>query len=73
LATEGLHDIDQSAFTDPVLADTEINKLVKAYCLPVGAEPMPTDMAELDVSKWKQVHQDPELMNLVEITVKAAS
>lgn len=72
LATEGLLDIDQSAFTDPVLADTEINQLVKAYCLPVGAEPMPTDFAELDadIGKWTPMHLDPELMEIVKGNAK---
>ncbi len=72
LVRAGLLDIDESAFTDPVLADTEIDQPTQAYCLPVGAEPMPTDMAELDVSKWKPVHLDPELMAIVRGKAKAA-
>jgi hypothetical protein len=37
LVGEGLLDIDKSAFTDPILADTEIDmELVQAYCAPVG-------------------------------------
>jgi hypothetical protein len=33
---------------------------------------MPTDMTELDLSKWKPVHEDPELMTVVRGKVKAA-
>jgi hypothetical protein len=72
LVREGLLDIDESAFTDPVLADSEIDQPTKAYCAPLGAEPMPTDMSELDVSKWTPVHLDPELMAIVKGKAKAA-
>jgi hypothetical protein len=33
---------------------------------------MPTDMSELDVSKWTPVHLDPELMAIVKGNAKAA-
>jgi hypothetical protein len=72
LVREGLLDIDESAFTEPLFADTEIDEPVQAYCLPVGAEPMPTDMGELDVSKWKPVHLDHELMAILQGKAKAA-
>lgn len=76
LVGQGLLDIDKSAFTDPIFADTEIDfELVGAYCAPVGSEPMPTDMvdpadfaalAELDTNKWTPIHKDPELMAVVQ-------
>lgn len=72
LVREGLLDIDESAFTDPVLADTEIDEPAQAYCLPVGAEPMPTDLADLDLSKWTPVHLDLELTGVVKGEAKAA-
>jgi hypothetical protein len=72
LVPEGLLDIDESAFTDPVLADTEIDEPAQEYCLPVGAQPMPTDLAELDLSKWTPVHLDPELTAVVKGKAEAA-
>lgn len=65
LVREGLLELDKSAFTQQVVADCEIDQPTTVYCLPVGAEPMPTAMTDLDVSKWKQVHEDPELMAIV--------
>ena len=73
LVGEGLLDIDKSAFTDPILADTEIDmELVQAYCAPVGAVPMPTDLAEIDTNKWTPMHLDPELMAVVQGKAKVA-
>lgn len=72
LVNEGLLELDKSVFTQQVVADCEIDQPTTVYCLPVGAEPMPADMAELDVSKWKQVHEDPELMKLIEGKVQVA-
>jgi hypothetical protein len=73
LVGEGLLDIDKSAFTDPILADTEIDmELVQAYCAPVGAAPMPTVLAEIDTNKWTPMHLDPELMAVVQGKANAA-
>jgi hypothetical protein len=82
LIGEGLLDIDTSAFTDPIFADTEIDfELVGAYCAPVGSEPIPTDLvdladfaglAELDTNRWTPVHRDSELMAIVQGKIKAA-
>ena len=59
---EGLIDLDASAFTEPVLAETTIDIEVKAYSAPVGSTPMPTGLAELDLSAWHPVHEDVELL-----------
>ena len=40
---------------------------------PVGAALMPTDMSELDLTKWKPVHEDPEIMALIERRRQAAA
>ncbi|MDP7725207.1 hypothetical protein [Mycobacterium sp. TY814] len=72
LVRAGLLELDKSVFDQQVVADSEIDQPSTVYCLPVGAEPMPTDMAELDVSRWKQVHEDPELMRLIKGKMKAA-
>lgn len=72
LVSEGLLELDQSAFTEPVVADSEIDQPTQAYCVPLGGAPMPTDMTELDLTKWKPVHEDPELMRLVRGKVEAA-
>jgi hypothetical protein len=72
LVSEGLLELDRSAFTRQVVADCEIDEPTQAYCVPVGGAPMPTDMTELDLSKWKPVHEDPELMTVVQGKVKAA-
>ncbi|GAB5000761.1 hypothetical protein MAHJHV64_10860 [Mycobacterium avium subsp. hominissuis] len=62
----GLVELDASAFTEPVVADGMIERPTKAYCVPLGGAPMPTDMSELDLTKWKPVHEDPEIMALIE-------
>jgi hypothetical protein len=53
-----LLDLDASAFNEQVVADGNIDIPTKAYCTPVGAALMPTDMSELDLGKWKLVHED---------------
>jgi hypothetical protein len=58
----GLIELDASAFTEPVLADTTIDIEVKAYSAPVGSAPMPTGLAELDLSAWRPIHEDVELL-----------
>lgn len=72
LAREGLIALDESVFTDQVIAESKVDEPTKAYCVPLGGAPMPTDLAELDLSKWKPVHEDPELMALVQGKIKAA-
>ncbi|BBY15100.1 hypothetical protein [Mycolicibacterium litorale] len=62
LVNEGLLHLDASVFTEPVVADSEIDQPTKVYCTPVGAAPMPTSMDELDFSQWRQVHEDPEVL-----------
>lgn len=71
LVSHGLLELDRSVFTQQVVADCEIDQPTTVYCLPVGAEPMPTAMTDLDVSKWKQVHEDPDLMAIVKGKVEA--
>jgi adenylosuccinate synthase len=48
----GVLELDRSAFTDQVVADSSIDIPTKAYCTPVGVTPMPTDLSEVDLSKW---------------------
>jgi hypothetical protein len=59
----GLLELDKSAFTDQVVADSSIDIETKAYCTPLGAAPMPTDLSEMDLSKWKPVHEDPAVVD----------
>ena len=59
---EGLIELDPSAFTEAVLAETTVDIEVQAYSAPVGSTPMPTSLAELDLSAWHPVHEDMELM-----------
>lgn len=56
-------DLNMSAFTDQVVADSSINIETKAYCTPLGAAPMPTGMSEVDLTKWKPVHEDPAVFD----------
>lgn len=72
LVSAGFLELDRSAFTQQVVADCEIDQATQAYCVPLGGAPMPTDLAELDLSKWKPVHEDPELMAVVQVKIKAA-
>lgn len=71
LVSEGLLELDRSVFTRQVVADCDIDEPTQAYCVPVGGTPMPTDMTELDLRKWKPVHEDPELMTVVQGKSKA--
>ena len=59
----GLLELDESAFSDQVVADSSIDIETKAYCTPLGAAPMPTDLSEMDPSKWKPVHEDPAVVD----------
>ena len=61
----GLLELDRSAFTRPVVADSEIDQPTTAYCAPVGAAPMPTNMDELDLSQWTLVHNDSQVRDHV--------
>lgn len=61
----GLIELDTSAFNDPVVADGRIERRMEMYSAPVGSVPMPTDMSEIDVSKWTPIHEDPEIAALV--------
>ncbi|MBN3512294.1 hypothetical protein JYB55_26050 [Mycolicibacterium septicum] len=58
---EGLLELDPSAFTIPVLADTSMEKEVKMYSAEVGA-PLPTDLSDLDPEVWTPVHEDLALL-----------
>lgn len=60
-----LVELDASAFNDPVVADGHIERVMQMYSAPVGSVPMPTDMSEIDVSKWTPIHEDPEIAALV--------
>jgi hypothetical protein len=62
----GLLQLDEWAFNEPVLADGCIDRPTRALCAPVGSTPMPSDISELDLSKWKPVHEDPQIMALIE-------
>lgn len=66
LVWTGRLELDKSAFTDQVVADSSIDIATKAYCTPVGAAPMPTDMSEVDLTNWKQVHEDPAVVDWFE-------
>lgn len=71
----GLLELDASAFTEPVVADGIIEQPTWAICAPAGSTPMPTDMSEmseLDYSKWTPVHEDPEVVALLERRRNAA-
>ncbi|MGB6764166.1 hypothetical protein [Mycobacterium sp.] len=72
LVSEGLLELDRSAFTQQVVADCEIDEPTQAYCVPLGGAPMPTDLSELDLNKWKPVHEDPALGAVVQGKIKAA-
>lgn len=65
LVHEGLLELDTAAFTEPVVADSEIDQPTTAYCSPAGAAPMPTNMDELDVSQWTLVHNDSQVLDHV--------
>jgi hypothetical protein len=67
----GLLDLDKSAFTDQVVAASSIDIPTKAYCTPLGAAPMPTDLSEMDLSKWRPVHEDPALVDYLDRAKKA--
>jgi hypothetical protein len=61
LHKEGLLELDESAFTAPVLADTTISMPAKMYSAEVGA-PLPTDLSDLDPEVWKPIHEDLEFL-----------
>ncbi|BBX64755.1 hypothetical protein MSAS_39290 [Mycobacterium saskatchewanense] len=65
LHNERLIELDSSAFNDPVVADGRIERVMEMYCAPVGGAPMPTDISEIDLTKWTPVHEDPEIMRLI--------
>ncbi|MBU8820110.1 hypothetical protein KL864_29950 [Mycolicibacterium goodii] len=60
---EGLLELDASAFTEPVLAESTIDIEVKAYSAKIGSTPMPTSLHGLDLSAWRLVHEDVELFD----------
>jgi hypothetical protein len=66
LVWTGRLELDKSAFTDQVVASSSIDIETKAYCTPVGAAPMPTNMSEVDLSNWKPVHEDPAVVDWFE-------
>jgi hypothetical protein len=59
---ENLIDLDEAVFTEPVIADTRIELPMVAYSAPVGSIPMPTNLAEVDLSAWKPIDEDIELL-----------
>jgi hypothetical protein len=61
LYKEGFLELDASAFTAPVLADTTIVMPMKMYSADVGA-PLPTDLSDLDPDVWKPIHEDLEFL-----------
>lgn len=69
LVGAGLLELDKLAFTQQVVADSEIDQPTQAYCVPLGGAPMPTDLSELDLSKWKPVHEDPALEAVVKAKI----
>ncbi len=62
LYREGLLELDESAFTAPVLADTTISMPMQMYSAAVGA-PLPTDLSDLDPEVWKPIQDDVELLS----------
>lgn len=61
LYREGLLELDESAFTAPVLADTTISMPATMYSAEVGA-PLPTDLSDLDPEIWKPIQEDLEFL-----------
>jgi hypothetical protein len=61
LHREGLLELDASAFTAPVLADTTVKWEAKMYSAELGT-PLPTDLSDLDLNVWKPIHEDLTLM-----------
>ncbi len=63
LVAERLLDLDESAFTERVTAETSIDEqLVGGYMAPAGSTPIPTDLvdvANLDAA-WTPVHEEFE-------------
>jgi hypothetical protein len=60
-----LIELDASAFNDPVVADGRIERKMEMYSAPVGSVPMPTDVSEIDITKWTPIHEDPQILELV--------
>jgi hypothetical protein len=58
----GMIQIDYAVFTEPVIAKSTVDIEVKAYSAEVGSTPMPTTMDEIDLSAWRPVHEDVELI-----------
>lgn len=58
----GLIQLDYAVFTEPVTAQSHVDIEVKAYVAEVGSTPMPTTLDELDLSAWRPVHEDIELI-----------
>lgn len=58
----GLIQLDYAVFTEPVTAQSNVDIEVKAYVAEVGSTPMPTTLDELDLSAWRPVHEDIELI-----------
>jgi hypothetical protein len=59
----GLIRIDGVVFSERVVAQSTIDIEVKAYCAEVGSTPMPTSLDQLDLSAWRPVHEDAELIS----------
>lgn len=57
----GLLELDASAFTARVLADTTISMPMQMYSAEVGA-PLPTDLSDLDTTVWKPIQEDLEFL-----------
>ena len=62
LQGEGLIQLDHAVFTKPVVAKSSVDIEVKAYSAEVGSTPMPTSLEGIDLSAWRPVHEDVELI-----------
>jgi hypothetical protein len=64
LVREGLLELDQAAFTERVMAETQIDRpMTGGYSPPVGAEPMPTDLSDVlavEGTVWRPIWEEFE-------------
>lgn len=66
LVSLGLLDLDRSAFAEKVVADSSVDVPTNAYWTLPGEVPMPGSMSEIDLSKWKPVHEDPAVIEYLD-------
>lgn len=59
-------EIEQSIFSTRVLAHTLVEERTRMYMVPLGEEPLPTEVSQIDKSKWTLVHEDADVMAAVQ-------